>query len=71
MLELLFFVLMFMVFGKLFVFALKASWGLVKILLTIVFLPISLILMVLGGLLSLAVPILAIIGLLSLIGCRR
>lgn len=71
MLELLFFVLMFMVFGKLFVFALKASWGIMKILLTIVFLPISLIVMVLGGLLSLAVPILAVIGLLSLIGCRR
>lgn len=71
MLELLFFVLMFMVFGKLFVFALKASWGIMKILLTIVFLPISLIVMVLGGLLSLAVPILAVIGLVSLIGCRR
>lgn len=71
MLELIFFVLMILIFGKLFIFAVKASWGIAKILLTIVALPVILIFMVLGGLLSIAVPLLAIVGVVSLVCGRR
>ncbi len=71
MLEIIFFVLMIMVFGKIGMFALRASWGLAKIVLAVVFLPLTLIFMVLRGLLAIAFPVLAIIGLISLFGGRR
>ena len=68
MLTLLFLIMMIAVFGKLIVFALKATWGLTKIILTLVFLPIILLFLFIGGLVKIAIPILAIIGLISLIG---
>lgn len=70
MLELLFMMAMFYVFGKLFIFGLRATWGLTKLIVTIVFLPIILIGMVLGGLIYLAFPILIIIGVISLFTSR-
>lgn len=66
MLELLFAVLMIVVFGKLFIFAMKATWGITKVLVTVVLLPLVLIGLVLGGLVSLALPILLVIGLVSM-----
>lgn len=50
MLTLLFIICMFGVFGKLFFFGLKAAWGISKFVLTIVFLPLILLVMVAGGL---------------------
>ena len=58
MLTLLFSIFMLLVFGKLLFFGIKAAWGISKFILTIVLLPISLILMVVGGLMSLAFSIL-------------
>ena len=49
---------MLMIFWKLLKFALKASWGLVKILFTIVFLPLVLVGLILAGLAAFAVPVL-------------
>ena len=66
MLELLFGILMLAVFGKMFVFGMRATWGITKMLVTIVLLPLSLIAMVLGGLFSLAFPILLVVGVVSL-----
>lgn len=66
MLTLLFMVLMIVVFGKLLIFALKASWGIAKVLLTIVFLPLVLVCLVLAGLVYVAVPILLVVGLCSM-----
>ena len=43
MLELLFSVMMNVIFGKLFIFGVKATWGITKILVTVVFLPLILI----------------------------
>ena len=71
MLEILFAVLMFMIFGKILIFALKAAWGLMHILLTVVFLPLILIGMVMAGLMYLALPILIIVGLFALFGGAR
>lgn len=66
MLELLFVVLMITIFGKLFIFSVKATWGIAKILVTVVFLPLILIGLVVGGLISLALPILLVVGVISM-----
>ena len=67
MLTILFWILMFMTFGKILKFAIKATWGLSKILVSLVFLPIALVFLVLQGLLILALPILLVVGVISLI----
>lgn len=61
----LFMILMFFVFGKLFFFGLKASWGLSKFVLTIILLPITLVMMVSAGLIYFAFILLIIIGIIS------
>ncbi len=66
MLNLLFTILMIMVFGKLIGFAIRATWGITKVLVTLVFFPLILIGMVLGGLIYLAFPVLLIVGLVCL-----
>lgn len=66
MLELLFAVLMITIFGKLFIFGVKAAWGITKILVTVVFLPLILVGLVVGGLVSLALPILLVVGVISM-----
>lgn len=67
MLTMLFWILMFMTFGKILKFAIKAAWGITKIMVSLVFLPITLIFLVLQGLLILALPILLVVGIISLI----
>lgn len=67
MLTLLFMICMFGIFGKLLVFGLKATWGLSKLLLTVIFFPLILVGMVVGGLIHLAFPILIIVGSVSLL----
>lgn len=66
MLTLLFSICMLWVFGKLFIFGVRAAWGISKFLLTVVFLPVILIIMVAGGLISLAFPILIVIGIVGM-----
>ncbi|SDH70006.1 hypothetical protein SAMN05421493_10383 [Pseudobutyrivibrio sp. 49] len=63
----LFFVLFFMVFGKMIGVAFRATWGLMKVLLYIVFLPLILVGLVFGGLLYIAFPVLLVVGVVSLI----
>jgi hypothetical protein len=65
--SLLFFVLMIVVFGKILKFAIKATWGVAKIMVTLVFLPVILVGLVLAGLLTLALPILVVIGIVAFI----
>lgn len=67
MLTLLFCIFMLVVFGKLIIFAIKAAWGISKVLLTLVFLPIILIVMVVIGLIKIAFPILLLVGIISII----
>ena len=66
MLELLFSIMMIVIFGKLFIFSVKAAWGVTKILVTVVFLPLILIGLLVGGLVSIAFPILLVVGVFSL-----
>ena len=66
MLTLLFMILMFLIFGKILLFSIRATWGISKIVFSVVFLPIFLVGLVIKGLISLAFPILVIIGIISL-----
>lgn len=71
MLSLIFVILMLCVLGKLLKLSVKAAWGITKVLLTLVFLPIVLVAMVIGGLIYIAVPILVIIGIATFITGSR
>ena len=68
MLTLIFYVALIVVFVKLLVVAVKAAWGIAKIVCAIVFLPIFLIALVMSGLIIVAIPILAIVGVAALLG---
>ena len=70
MLTLFFTIFMLVVFGKIFGFALKATWGITKIIFSIVLLPLFLVALVFMGLMWIAFPVLIIIGLISFIACR-
>ncbi len=67
MLSLIFWILMFMTFGKILKFAIRAAWGISKIVVSLVFLPLFLVVLVFQGLFFLALPILLIVGIISLI----
>ena len=66
MLSLLFIICMSWFVGKLFIFGLKASWGIMKLLCTVIFFPVILIGMVLGGLMYIAFPVLIVGGIIAL-----
>ncbi|MDO4940223.1 MAG: hypothetical protein Q4E33_00850 [Erysipelotrichaceae bacterium] len=70
MLELLFIGLMILIFGRMTIFAIKLTWGFAKVLFVLIFLPIILIIALIVGLVRLAFPVLAIIGLISLFTVR-
>lgn len=71
MMTFLFIVLMFVVFGKLLMFAIRATWSIAKIFFALIFLPLVLIGLVIKGLLVIALPVLVIVGLVSLFGIRE
>ena len=67
MLSVLFLICLIWFIGKFFIFGLKASWGIMKVLCTVVFFPVILIGMVVGGLLYIAFPILIIGAIIALV----
>ena len=67
MLTLIFMICMFAVFGKVAVLALRGAWGLTKILFSLIFLPFILIGLVLNGLIFIALPVLIVVGFVSLL----
>lgn len=71
MLEIIFAVCMLWIFGKIFAFGIKAAWGISKIVLTVVFLPIVLVGMVIAGLIYIAFPILLIVGIVGVFRSRK
>ncbi len=68
MLILIFLILMFAVFGNLFVLALKLTWGFSKILFGLIFLPILLIGIAITGFIYLSIFFLIFGGIILLIG---
>ena len=67
MINLIFTIFMFLIFGNILMFAIKMAWGVTKVLFSLVFLPVFLVVLVLAGVIKLALPILAIVGLVSII----
>ena len=67
MLTALFINLMFAVFGKMIIFAFKASWGILKVLLTIIIFPLFLIGLFFSGLVYIALILLLIAGIVSVV----
>lgn len=63
----LFFILFFLIFGKLFKFAMKATWSVMKAVVFIMVMPLMLMGMVLGGMVYIALPILLLVGFVSLL----
>lgn len=70
LLTMLFIGLMIYVFGGLIWLALQMAWGIFKVIVTLVFLPIALIGLVIAGLVEFAIPILIVIGIYMLIRPR-
>jgi len=66
MLTFLFWIFMIIVFGKLLVFSIRATWGISKMFFSLILLPLFLIGLVLKGLILVAAPILVIIGIVAL-----
>ena len=67
MLSVLFVICLIWFIGKFFIFGLKASWGIMKLLCTVVFFPVILIGMVVGGMLYIALPVLIIGAIIALV----
>lgn len=59
-------VIFFAVFGRLLIFGLKLGWGIMKLVGFVVFLPVIILGMIVGGLAFVALPVLVIIGIVSL-----
>ena len=67
MFTILFIVLFIWILGGLIKMSFRASWGITKLLCVILFLPILLIGLVIGGLIYVALPLLLIAGLVALL----
>ena len=67
MLALVFSIMMIAVFGKILGLAIRASWTILKVVFTLVFLPVILIAMCFAGLFYIAIPVLIVVGIISLI----
>ena len=67
MLTLIFFILFFAVFGSILKFSLKAAWGITKLVLCLVVLPILMLALLVCGLLVFAIPILIVLGIIFLV----
>lgn len=68
MITIIFFVALIYVAWKMLLFGLKAAWGIIKILCTVLLLTMFLVGLVCVGLIYLAIPILIIVGFVAIIG---
>lgn len=71
MMTLIFAIMMLAVFGKLLAVAVKATWGISKVIVSCVLFPLVLIGLVVGGLMYIALPILIITGVVMLLAGPR
>ncbi len=63
----LFMILMFMFFGKMIIFGIKAAWGLGKFVIGLILLPVLIVGVIAAGLVYLVLPLLAIAGVILLV----
>ena len=66
--EIIFAILMFIVFWKLIKWSIKAAWGITKVIVTIILFPLVLIGMVFAGMIYLAIGILIVAGIIAFVG---
>ena len=66
MLTLLMMIMFFAVFGKLLGFAFKVGWGMLKIAAYLIFLPAIVLMLIFGGFLYVALPILIVAGIVGM-----
>ncbi len=71
MLELIFTILLVTLVFKLFMFGIRASWGIIKILCSTLIFPILLVGMVFAGLIYLAFPLLLVVGIYFILTSLR
>lgn len=67
---LIFIILMFIVFGKILKFAIKTTWSIAKIVVSLILLPLFLLGLVLSGLLIIALPVLVVVGIIAFVALR-
>lgn len=67
MMTIFFSLLMFAVFGKLLVFAVKCVWSITKVVFVFAMLPIILIGLFIAGVTYIAVPVLVVLGIITLV----
>jgi len=67
MLTIIFLIMFFSIFGGILRFAIRATWGVFKIVAGLVVLPLVLLALLIGGLVTFAIPILAVVGVVFLI----
>lgn len=68
MLNIIFAIAVIWVSWKLFIFGIKATWGIAKILCTVLLFPLFIAGLVFVGLIYIAIPIMVIVGLVVLVG---
>ena len=68
MLTLLFIILMFSVFGKILHMAIKLTWGITKVIFTLIFLPFIVIGLALAGFMYLSILVLIVAGFFAFVG---
>ena len=66
MLTLIMMIMFFAVFGKLLGFAFKVGWGMLKIAAYLIFLPAIVLMLIFGGFLYVALPILIVAGIVGM-----
>ena len=70
MISFLCFMLMLAIFGKLAVVACRAAWGITKIVVCFVFVPLFLMILLVAGLVYIVFPILIIVGIIGFVSSR-
>lgn len=68
MLTLLFIILMFSVFGKILHMAIKLTWGITKVVFTLIFLPFIVIGLAVAGFMYLSILVLIVAGFFAFVG---
>ncbi len=71
MLNFIFTIMMAVVFGRLLAFSVRFAWGIGRVLVTLLFMPLLLIGLAVRGLMYIAIPVLILVGISGLLGTSR
>ena len=71
MLNFIFSIMMAVIFGRLLAFSVRFAWGIGRLLVTLLFMPLLLIGLAVRGLMYIAIPVLILVGISGLLGTSR